>query len=112
MAATVNDQPENKAGVASCSRDETAEACWGAFVRDAGRATHGKGAAGVAGNYVVIDHGNGEYSLYAHLKPGSIRVQSGHRVTAGTPLGQAKAHRAIPRNQHLHFQVCDAPQTR
>ena len=28
------------------------------------------------GNYVVIDHGNGEYSLFAHLIPGSIKVRN------------------------------------
>ncbi|NUS59577.1 MAG: M23 family metallopeptidase, partial [Lysobacter sp.] len=29
------------------------------------------------GNYVVIDHGNGEYSVFAHLKEGSVRVREG-----------------------------------
>ncbi|MEO8227256.1 MAG: M23 family metallopeptidase, partial [Gemmatimonadota bacterium] len=35
------------------------------------------------GNYVVIDHGNGEYSLVAHMRRGSIRVQRAARVAQG-----------------------------
>ena len=45
----------------------------------------------------MIDHGNSEYSLYAHLKPGSVRVKVGDRVASGNST-----------EPHLHFQVCDA----
>ena len=31
------------------------------------------------GNYVIIDHGHSEYSLYAHLKQGSVCVKEGLR---------------------------------
>ncbi len=41
----------------------------------------------VAGNYVTIDHGKGEYSVYCHLKEGSIRVQRGDRVKKGMVIG-------------------------
>ena len=61
----------------------------------------------MAGNHVVIDHGNGEYSLYAHLKPGSILVKPGNRVTAGTVLAQLGSS-GNSTEPHLHFQVCDA----
>ena len=40
------------------------------------------------GNYLVIDHGNGEYSVMAHLKQGSLRVKAGDRVNRGQPIGQ------------------------
>lgn len=37
------------------------------------------------GNYVIIDHGNGYYSHYAHLS--SIYVSSGQTVSQGTTIG-------------------------
>lgn len=40
-----------------------------------------------AGNGVGIDHGNGWFAQYSHLKRGSVRVRTGDRVSAGTPLG-------------------------
>jgi murein DD-endopeptidase MepM/ murein hydrolase activator NlpD len=61
-----------------------------------------------AGNYVMIDHGGGEYSLYAHLQPGSLRVKVGDHVRAGAVLGKlgSSGNSSEP---HLHFQVCDRP---
>jgi hypothetical protein len=41
-----------------------------------------------AGNGVVIDHGGGWQTRYAHMKQGSIRVKPGDTVKAGQPLGQ------------------------
>ena len=38
------------------------------------------------GNLVILDHGEGYYTLYAHL--GSLGVAKGQQVTAGTPLGE------------------------
>ncbi len=40
-----------------------------------------------AGNAVGIDHGNGWFAQYSHLKKGSVRVKAGDRVETGTPLG-------------------------
>jgi murein DD-endopeptidase MepM/ murein hydrolase activator NlpD len=65
-----------------------------------------QGATAIAGNYVVIDHGNGEFSLYAHLKPGSVRVHAGEMVRAGQELGQVGSS-GNSTEPHLHFQVCD-----
>jgi murein DD-endopeptidase MepM/ murein hydrolase activator NlpD len=58
------------------------------------------------GNYVVIDHQNGEFSLFAHLIPGSVRVRPGQWVEAGTELGRCgnSGHSTMP---HLHWQVMD-----
>jgi murein DD-endopeptidase MepM/ murein hydrolase activator NlpD len=67
-----------------------------------------KGEGAVAGNHVVIDHGNGEYSLYAHLKPGSVTVKAGDQVKAGQPIG-ALGSSGNSTEPHLHFQVCDGP---
>lgn len=61
------------------------------------------------GNYVVLDHRNGEYSLFAHLIPGSIRVRPGQVVGMGHELGRCgnSGHTTMP---HLHWQVMDGPQ--
>jgi len=40
-----------------------------------------------AGNGVGIDHGEGWFTQYSHLRKGSVRVKTGDRVEAGTPLG-------------------------
>lgn len=60
--------------------------------------------AGGPGNYVVIDHGDGEFTLYGHLKKGTIRVHPNEKVTAGEPIGLCGNSGAseIP---HLHFQL-------
>ncbi|HKD23731.1 MAG TPA: M23 family metallopeptidase [Rhizomicrobium sp.] len=65
-----------------------------------------KGTAGLAGNYVMIDHGNGEYSLYAHLQPGSVAVHEGDIVHAGDRIGKLGSS-GNSTEPHLHFQVCD-----
>lgn len=56
------------------------------------------------GNYVVIDHQNGEFSLFAHLIPGSLKVRPGMVVAAGTELGRCgnSGNSSMP---HLHWQV-------
>ncbi len=38
------------------------------------------------GNYITIDHGNGEYSHYAHLATRSFVVENGQRVEQGQAL--------------------------
>jgi hypothetical protein len=41
------------------------------------------------GNYVTIDHGNGEFSHYAHLASGTFVVKNGERVAQGQALATA-----------------------
>jgi len=57
-----------------------------------------------AGNSVIIDHGGGWVSQYAHLRQGSLLVKPGDVVAAGTPLGQVglSGETEFP---HLHFEV-------
>jgi hypothetical protein len=59
------------------------------------------------GNHVVIDHGNGEFSLFAHLIPGTIRVQKGQTVGMGQLLGLCgnSGRSWMP---HLHWQIMNA----
>lgn len=62
----------------------------------------------VFGNYVVIDHGGGEHSLFGHLKQGSAKVAVGARVTAGQELAAigASGSSIMP---HLHYQLQSGP---
>ena len=57
-------------------------------------------------NYVCIDHGRGEFTLYAHLKNGSIKVSKGRRVKAGQLLGLV-GNSGSSGSPHLHFCLYD-----
>ncbi|WP_179198462.1 peptidoglycan DD-metalloendopeptidase family protein [Paenibacillus amylolyticus] len=59
-----------------------------------------------AGNYVVIDHGNGEYSLTAHIKEGSVSVKKGDKLKQGDLIGEL-GNSGNSSEAHLHFQVSD-----
>ena len=62
----------------------------------------------VAGNFVILDIGQGQYAEYAHLKPGSVRVKKGDRVTRGQVIGAIGAS-GDAREPHLHFQLSNTP---
>jgi hypothetical protein len=56
------------------------------------------------GNFAIVDHGNGEYSLLAHLKNGSMAVKVGDRVKQGQKIGEmgCSGDAMFP---HLHYQL-------
>ncbi len=54
------------------------------------------------GNVVVIRHGNGITTLYAHLAGHSVRV--GQEVERGEPIGRAGCTGSCT-GEHLHFEV-------
>ncbi len=62
--------------------------------------------ADIRGNYVIIRHGQRQYSLYAHLQAGSVCVRPGEWVKAGQVIGKCgnSGHSTEP---HLHFQLQD-----
>jgi hypothetical protein len=60
------------------------------------------------GNHVVLDLGEGRYALYAHFKPGSVRVAAGQFVRRGQVLGLVGTS-GNSSEPHLHFQVTDGP---
>ena len=66
------------------------------------------GFQGAAGNHVLIRHANGEHSLYAHLKKGSVRVEVGQSVGAGVQIAEAGSS-GNSTEPHLHFQLIDGP---
>ena len=54
-------------------------------------------------NYVVVWHGETHFSVYLHLRRGSVAVAPGQEVTAGTQLGLA-ASSGISSWPHLHLE--------
>lgn len=56
----------------------------------------------VFGNYIIINHGNGYQSLYAHLSKTS--VARGQRVAQGTLIGNVGST-GYSTGDHLHFTV-------
>lgn len=61
-----------------------------------------------AGNYVVIDHGNNEFSMLAHLKNGSIRFNKGDLVVAGDVIGSV-GNTGNSTEPHLHYHLQNTP---
>ena len=56
------------------------------------------------GCYVRIKHSNGLYTLYYHLKSGSVTVKKGQKVTKGKVIGIiGKTGKAT--GVHLHYQI-------
>ncbi|MFD2380008.1 M23 family metallopeptidase [Paenibacillus xanthanilyticus] len=59
------------------------------------------------GNYVILDHRNGEFSFLAHMKNGSLRVQPGDSVRKGDWLGNC-GNSGVILQPMLHMEVFDA----
>ncbi|WP_298519464.1 M23 family metallopeptidase [uncultured Kordia sp.] len=62
----------------------------------------------LGGNYIMIDHLNGEYSFLAHLKKGSIIVVVGDMVAKGQEIGQA-GNSGNSSGPHLHYHLQNSP---
>jgi hypothetical protein len=62
------------------------------------------------GNYVVVDHGHGEFSLYGHIKNGSSRVKVGQRVERGDVIAAIGAS-GSSKFPHLHYELQTGPDT-
>lgn len=60
------------------------------------------GVRGGYGNCVMIDHGNGLASVYAHMS--SISVRTGQGVAAGDAIG-AVGSTGLSTGPHLHFEI-------
>ena len=54
------------------------------------------------GNHVIVDHGSGVTSVYAHLD--SIAVQEGQKVDTNTTLG-IEGTTGLSTGPHLHFEI-------
>jgi hypothetical protein len=60
------------------------------------------------GNHVIINHGNGEYSVILHMEKGSLQVKTGDRVVAGQKIGRVgfSGDAIFP---HVHYTVMNGP---
>ena len=59
------------------------------------------------GNYITIEHDNGEFSHYAHLQSGTFQVKNGQRVEQGQALATAGTS-GYSFGTHVHVQVTRA----
>jgi murein DD-endopeptidase MepM/ murein hydrolase activator NlpD len=103
VISAANDQPEDPSAMQR--PDENQEAYFARLQKEQGERL-AKGLKAITGNYVMIDHGKNEYSLYAHLQPGSVRVEVGAQVKAGDVIGKLGSS-GNSTEPHLHFHVCD-----
>ena len=56
------------------------------------------------GNCIIIDHGSGITTLYAHINNRGILVQTGQSVKAGQQIAKA-GQTGVATGPHLHFEV-------
>lgn len=72
------------------------------FAADSGVVVYAGGISGGYGNMIMIDHGNGYQTLYAHLS--SINTRCGASVYQGNVIGYAGST-GNSTGPHLHFEV-------
>jgi cell division protein FtsX len=60
------------------------------------------------GNYVMIDHENGEYSFLAHFQQGSVTVRTGDVVQSGQLLGSC-GNTGESDMPHMHYHLQNSP---
>lgn len=75
----------------------------GVFATDAGTVVYAGWNDWGYGNLVIIDHGNGWQSLYAHLS--SYIVQCGQNVGQGELIGGVGMTGGTSTGPHLHFEL-------
>lgn len=69
-----------------------------------GTVTEAGWSTGGYGNYVIIDHGNGVETLYAHMLDNSLMVNAGDVVQKGQTIGRV-GNTGYSFGAHLHFEV-------
>jgi hypothetical protein len=69
-----------------------------------GKVTNSKYSSNGGGEFIQIDHGNGQYTRYLHLKKGSRAVKVGETVKKGQVLGYMGATGNVT-GAHLHFDI-------
>lgn len=58
----------------------------------------------IYGNYVILSHSDGNYTVYGHLKKNSICVKKGAKVKKGQQIGNM-GNTGYSFGQHLHFEL-------
>ena len=89
--------------IAGCGYGSNIFASQGGTVVASKKKTGGyAGGYGDNGEYIIIDHHNGYYTIYAHLCPGCRYVSEGQTVTKGQVIG-GMGHTGAATGTHLHF---------
>jgi murein DD-endopeptidase MepM/ murein hydrolase activator NlpD len=57
------------------------------------------------GNYLVISHGQGVFTRYAHLEAFGPGIAPGAEVSFGAPLGMMGGTAIPPVSPHLHYEI-------
>lgn len=63
------------------------------------------------GNFVVINHNNGYYTLYAHMKKINDKIKVGKTVSRGQVIGYIGST-GMSTGPHLHFELWDGSWSR
>ncbi len=63
----------------------------------------------VAGNCVIVDHGNKEFSVMMHMRQGSVVAKVGDRVQQGEVIGHL-GNSGDSFGPHLHYQLQSGPE--
>lgn len=63
-----------------------------------------KNCGGGYGNYIIIKHDDGNYTLYAHLHQGTLKVKKGTKVNQGQVIAGVGSS-GDSTGAHLHFEV-------
>lgn len=71
----------------SCKSDSSLDSCGGGY-----------------GNYVIIQHSDGTYTLYGHMYADTIKVRAGDTVEQGQVIGKMGSS-GKSTGAHLHFEV-------
>jgi len=86
------------------------------FPMSAGNVSYaGCNNAGGYGCWVLVDHGDGYLSLYGHMideGSGTVRVRTGDRVSAWTPLGRIGWTGMTSFGPHVHWEIHHADRGR
>lgn len=64
----------------------------------------GSSCGGGYGNYIIIQHSDGNYTLYAHLHENTIKVKAGDSVEQGQVIAKMGSS-GNSTGTHLHFEV-------
>lgn len=65
-------------------------------------------AARILGNHVIVEHDDGTWAAYAHLRQHSTTVRAGDRVAAGQQMAEV-GNTGNSSEPHLHVQLMDSP---
>ncbi len=60
------------------------------------------------GNHIIIEHIRGEYSLFAHLRKGSLQVKDGDHVEEGDKIAEC-GNSGRTTAPHLHYDLGNEP---